>query len=178
MEPAWKTIIWKQFSASIDMLDNALKNCPDELWSARLWEGDPIKNGLSEFWYVAYHTLFWLDLYLSGTLEGFLPPEPFTLSEIDPAGRLPDRIYSREELRAYLEHCREKARATLETLTDENATRLCAFPWLQLSFAELLLDNMRHVQEHGAQLNMLIGQQTGRESRWVAKSKNVQSKSD
>ena len=33
----------------------------------------------AEFWYVVYHALFWLDLYLSGAVEGFAPPAPFTL---------------------------------------------------------------------------------------------------
>jgi len=30
------------------------------------------------------------------------------------------------------------------------------FPWGELCFAELLIDNMRHVQEHGAQLRMFL----------------------
>ena len=32
---------------------------------------------------------------------------------------------------------------------------------LGIPFAELLLSNMRNVQEHGAQLNMFLSQQTG-----------------
>ena len=27
----------------------------------------------AEFWYVIYHALFWLDLYLEGSAEGFAP---------------------------------------------------------------------------------------------------------
>jgi len=42
-----------------------------------------------EVWYLAFHTLFWLDLYLSGPAEGFAPPAPFTRVELDPAGILP-----------------------------------------------------------------------------------------
>jgi hypothetical protein len=29
-----------------------------------------------EFWYAVYHTLFYLDLNLSGSTEGFASPEP------------------------------------------------------------------------------------------------------
>jgi len=54
MNIAWKNIIWRQFGASIDMLENALLACPDELWGDR--------SQRPEFWYVVYHTLFFLDL--------------------------------------------------------------------------------------------------------------------
>jgi uncharacterized damage-inducible protein DinB len=36
-----------------------------------------------------------------------------------------------------------------------------------LTVAELLLYTMRHVQEHAAQLNMLLGQKTGSTPGWV-----------
>jgi hypothetical protein len=171
MDPAWKAILWRQFGAAIDMLENALRSCPDGLWSRSLWNDPTIRPEFSHFWYVAYHALFWLDLYLTGSTEGFTPPAPFTLDELDPAGLLPERIYTRDELLAYLAHGRRKGQAVVEGLTDERARQLCRFPWGEVSFAELILDNMRHVQEHAAQLNMFLGQETGLDSRWVAKPK-------
>jgi hypothetical protein len=125
--------------------------------------------GLADFWYLAFHTLFWLDLYLSGAVEGFAPPAPFNLDELDPAGLLPERVYSRAELLDYLEHCRRKSRAILNDLTNEQAQRMCKFPWGEVPFAELLLDNMRHVQEHGAQFRMFLGQKQGMNARWLGK---------
>jgi hypothetical protein len=35
MDTLWRTILWQQFGAAIDMLENALVACPDELWSDR-----------------------------------------------------------------------------------------------------------------------------------------------
>jgi hypothetical protein len=35
MNIPWKMILWQQFGAAIDDLDNALRACPDELWRAR-----------------------------------------------------------------------------------------------------------------------------------------------
>lgn len=173
MDALWRTIIWRQFGAALDMLENAMSTCPDELWSVRLWKSNPLDPaGLSEFWYVSYHTLFWLDLYLSGSVEGFTPPAPFTLDEIDPAGLLPERQYSKDELQSYLEHCREKCRETIERLTDEKVRQRCKFSWGEVSFAELLLDNMRHVQEHAAQLNLILGQKVGLSNRWVAQARS------
>ncbi len=164
-------MLYRQYAAAMDMLDAALRDCPDELWEARLW-GDPadawIAAGGSSFWYVGYHTLFWLDLYLGGTAEGFAPPPPFDLAELDPQGRV-TRVYTRAELLAYLDHCRAKCRERVLGMSGEEAVRVCRFPWGELAFAELQLDNLRHVQEHGAQLRMLLGQQAGRSARWAAR---------
>lgn len=170
MDATWKTVLWRQFGAAIDMLDNAVRACPDELWRVPLWDDRHETAGSSEYWYIVYHTLFWLDLYLSGSVEGFRPPAPFTLDELDPAGLLPDRMYTKDELRAYLEHGRAKCRAVIEGLTDETAWRLCRFGWGEVSFVELLLDNMRHVQEHAAQLNLILGQKARFDPRWIAQA--------
>ena len=85
MDANWKTSLWQQFGAAIDMLENAVRACPDELWRVRLWDDAELPES-AEFWYIVYHTLFWLDLYLSGAVEGFAPPAPFNLDELDPAG--------------------------------------------------------------------------------------------
>ncbi len=171
MDSAWRTSIWRQFGAAIDMLDNALRACPDELWHQQLWDDPSERPDLSPFWYIAYHTLFFLDLYLSGSVEGFAPPVPFTLDELDPAGVLPERPYTKEELVAYLDHGRKKCQATIQALTDEKAQQLCKFSWLEINFVELLLYNMRHVQEHAAQLNLFLGQKKNSASHWVKKAK-------
>jgi hypothetical protein len=164
MDISGRTIIWQQFGAAIDMLEDAMLACPDELWGDRSQQ--------PEFWYVVYHTLFWLDLYLSGSIEGFTPPAPFTLDELDPAGLLPERPYTKNELQSYLVLSRQKCRAALETLTDEQADQRCTFSWGEVSFTELLLYNMRHVQEHAAQLNLILGQKFGSAPGWVARVKS------
>jgi hypothetical protein len=101
MDEFCKEAIWNQFKATLDMFGNALQACPDELWTAHLWNVQGGPAGFAGFWYIAYHTLFWLDLYLYGGVEGFIPPEPYTLGELDPRGVLPERVYSRGELLAY-----------------------------------------------------------------------------
>jgi hypothetical protein len=164
MDTTWKAIIWPQFGAAIDMLENALLACPDELWHDRSQQ--------PEFWYAVYHTLFWLDLYLSGSVEDFAPPAPFTLEELDPTGLLPERPYTKAELQTYLAQGRQKCRATIEALTDEKAGQRCGFSWGEISFAELLLYNMRHVQDHASQLNLILGQKIGSAPNWVTKAKS------
>ena len=165
-------MLWRQFGAAIDTLGDALRNCPDDLWAARLWEDDPdqwVMPGFGTFWYLGYHTLFWLDLYLTGAEEGFAPPAPFDLVEME-AGEVLPRLYTRDELLGYLAECRRRCEATIAALTPDAAQRLCRFPWGELPFAELQLYSLRHVQEHAAQLNLFLGQQAGASVGWRAQA--------
>lgn len=66
MDRPWKDAIWGQFGAAIDTLGKAIDACPQEIWFDR--------TRVPQFWYLASHTLFWLDLYLSEDREGFRPP--------------------------------------------------------------------------------------------------------
>jgi uncharacterized damage-inducible protein DinB len=153
-------MLWRQFAVTIDSFGDALRNCPDELWEKRLWADEPdqwVAAGFSAYWYLCYHTLFWLDLYLTGAEEGFMPPEPFDLVEMEANEVLP-RTYTREELLGYLQTCRQRCQETVTTLSTEQAYQVCQFPWGELPFAELMLYTMRHVQEHAAQLHLFLGQ--------------------
>jgi hypothetical protein len=167
-----KQMLWRQFGAAIDMFGEVLRDCPDEIWEKRLWEDKPdqwVAAGFGAFWYLCYHTLFWLDLYLSGAEEGFAPPAPFDLVEME-AGEVLPRTYTRAELLGYLETCRQKCQEIIGAMSTEQAYRLCRFPWGELPFAELQLYNLRHVMEHGAQLRMFLGQQAGKSTTWVARA--------
>ena len=154
-----KEMLWRQFSTTLESFENALRDCPDELWETQLWEDEPdqwVAKGFSQFWYLCYQSLFWLDLYLTGAEEGFTPPAPFDLVEMQDNESLP-RVYTREELINYLDDCRNNYHQTIADLTPEQANRTCSFAWGDLRYAELFLYVMRHVQEHAAQLHMFLG---------------------
>lgn len=151
-----KTILSHQFGASIDMLENALMFCPDELWNTK-----------SKFWYIAYHTLFYLDYYLSDSPLTFLPPAPFTLSELD-ADALPDRVYSKDELLAYLKFGRQKCRDVIDALTPQSAGKRFINENKNYNVIEILLYNIRHVQHHTGQLNLLLRQEMNDAPGWVS----------
>ena len=55
----WRAALEGQILAAIDMLENAMRACPPKLWA------DPATPIERRFWYLAYHTLFWLDRYFS-----------------------------------------------------------------------------------------------------------------
>jgi hypothetical protein len=162
MNKIWKEIIWGQYGAAIDMLENAIKACPENVW------GDKIS--FYEFWYYAFHTIFFLDCYSSDSDKEFTPPPPFNRDELDPAGILPERIYTKEELLTYLDYARKKCKNVIENLTEEKAFNRCGIEWLDLNFAELILYNMRHVQHHAAQLNLILRQKTDSAPKWVRKT--------
>ena len=165
MATTWGVALWRQFGAAIDTLDNALAACPDLLWTQRIWPNlpaPPFPPQFAEFWYVSYHALVWLDQYLSGVPEEeFAPPAPFAQGVLDTVAATPTAPYTKEELRGYLAATRRKCHAMLASLTDEQARLLVEYPWTggqPISYFELQLYNLRHVQEHAAQLNLFLGQ--------------------
>lgn len=172
MNETWREILWLQYGAAIDTLENAINNCPDEIWS------DPTRpSDYGDYWYAVYHTLYFIDLYLSGSGDGFAPPEPFLLDESLPNEVLP-APYSKELLLGYLDHCRTKCHTTLRSLTDEKVEERCTFPWGSIRYGELLLYTMRHVQHHAAQLNLILRQKADIGSRWVFHAKKSYSEAE
>ena len=156
----WRSAIRRQFEAAIDMLANAIEASPDSVWRS----GEAPRA----FWYLAFHVTFFLDLYLSGEGEsGFHPPAPFGLSEIEDV--LPERVYGKDEVLGYVEYCRKRLDAVMTDMTEAWVTNACPFPYRDMSNGELLLYNMRHVQHHAAQLNILLRQTTDSAPLWVSK---------
>ena len=103
---------------------------------------------------------------------GICTPCSLCPGELDSEEALPEQPYTKEELRAYLASTRQKCH-TPSRLTDEQAHRPVEYPWSEgqpISFLELQLYNMRHVQEHAAQLSLFLGQHAipAEELDWVA----------
>ena len=157
----WRSAIRQQFHAAIDMLGNAIEACPDSVWSGQRQR---------PFWYLAFHVLFFLNLYLSSEGESrFHPPPPFGLTELADGCVPPERAYRKDELLGYLEHCRKKLDAVMAGMTEAWVASPCPFDYRAMSNGELLLYNMRHVQHHAAQLNMRLRQETDSAPKWVSK---------
>lgn len=147
------------------MLDDAICLCPDSLWTTIVWEdADDARYG--QFWFVAYHTVFWLDLYLTASaIKDFTPPPPFI------RGALPGQPYTKEQVRNYLLQCRQKCQSVIEDMTDAQANQICTYAWMSPTFLELQLYSMRHVQEHAAQLNLVLGLNGVTGLDWVSQAR-------
>lgn len=160
-----KESLWKQFGAALDMLKYTINACPDSLWETTIYEdSDDIRYG--QFWYVSYHSLVWLDLFLTGSMEGFTPPTPFI------RGKLPDTPYTKAQVMTYLQDCRQKAQTIMQSLTTEHAQQVCKFPWMEPTFFELQMYSMRHLQEHTAQLSLVLGKNAVTELDWIPQAES------
>lgn len=165
MDKTIKEILWNQFGASIDMLINAISNCPDDYF---------INN--RRFYYVSFHSTIFLDYYLTIPPEDFSPLLSFTQKEPEERPKeaiddlIPDKMYSKQEIVEYLKKSREKCKQIIDGLTDDKLTERFKegdepndmdYPIL-----EILLYNLRHIQHHVAQLNMLLRQDIDKHMEW------------
>jgi uncharacterized damage-inducible protein DinB len=85
---------------------------------------------------------------------------------------LPEQPYSKDVLLGYLDHCRRKCRHAIDSMTDEKARQPDRIrPEQNLTVAERHLYNMRHVQHHAAQLNLVLRQKANTAPGWVTTSR-------
>lgn len=167
--------LWRNFAGAMDMLGDSIRLCPDELWTRE-----------KKFFYLSYHTVIFLDYYLSVPVRDFAPDLPYSLVDPEhmPEGAIddviPDRHYRREEVLAYLAKIKQKARTLIlntpgdlvgKVWIDESDIRLhlgCPRLVSKYSILEILFYNLRHVQHHVGQLNIILRQQIDRAPEWVS----------
>ncbi|MBX2815472.1 MAG: DinB family protein [Saprospiraceae bacterium] len=140
-----KESLLSQHLASLQMLEDAVRACPEEVWS----DDKPV----NPYWRIAYHALFFYRLYLhqelgdhkhwSGHRSGAhnMPRDPDS-REVAP--------YTKEDILAFVDHCREFTMAQLTVLDIEAEDS--GFPWYSVSKFEHLMVNVRHLQHHIGQL--------------------------
>jgi uncharacterized damage-inducible protein DinB len=159
----WNLVVWAQMDAAIATLRNAIEACTDETWRAAC--------GTGEIWRAAFHATFFLDLYSGDLGNEYAPPAPFDRSELQENG-VPERVYAQGEVLAFLEHARANARARIAAFTDADAERPATIDWLArrgITNAEAVLYNLRHVQHHAAQINLVLRQAADHGAAWVSR---------
>ena len=147
-----RTILAGQFEASLAMLDQCVRRCPEAHWDGKV--------ARYPFWEIAYHTLHFADLYLSPGEEAFQPRDfpPAGLAALDDIfeQEFPSLHLDKPELLAYAAVCRRKATETLAAETVESLQRASGFSWLPFTRGELHIYNIRHIQHHGGQLSAYL----------------------
>lgn len=159
-----------QLGACLAMIDQCLAACPDDLWDA----APPRVVGSYPFWMVAYHTLCFVDCYLSPGSAAFaprtrgenaMPPlHPRGLAELE--DEFPSRRFERAELRRYVAICAEKVRGTLASETRASLAGASGFSWLAMPRLEAHLYNLRHASHQAGQLTAFL-RRFGVETAWV-----------
>src|SRR5262249_34894153 len=108
-----KMILTGQFEASLCMLNDCVRKCPQEHWEGR------IAN--DSFRQVAYHTLFFVDLYLSPNEAEFILRDVHHRGGDERASTAASAGLTKEDTLAYLAICHQKV---LETLAGETPDSL------------------------------------------------------
>jgi hypothetical protein len=157
-----KTILTAQFEAALCMLKDCVRKCPQEHW-----EGKIANDSLRQ---VAYHTLFYVDLYLSPNERAFELRDFHRRGGDERLDTGPSTGLSKDETLSYLMICRQKALATLAAETLESLQGASGFGWLSFSRGELHLHNLRHVQHHTGQLSAFLRRIVEDGERWWVKT--------
>jgi hypothetical protein len=159
-----KHMFVSQYEASLAMLNQCIAACPEDCWE------DTIAQGT--FRWVTYHTLFFVDLYLTAN-EG-----AFELRDLHERGgdeRGPEACVglSKEEALAYVAICRQKALDSINAETEESLAGTSGYSWYSCTRGELHVINIRHVQHHTGQLSAYLRRnvaecQDHRALRWIS----------
>jgi hypothetical protein len=142
-----KQILIAQFEAALAMLHQCITACPEEHWD------DRITNGT--FRWVAYHTLFFVDLYLSPNQDSFVERD-LNLLGGDERQPVESVGLSKADTLAYLLICRQKMLETIAADSEESLRAPSGFEWYKITRGELHVVNIRHVQHHTGQLSAFL----------------------
>jgi DinB superfamily len=149
-----KQAVKSQYLAALAMLKQAIERCPDALWN--------VADEKNKFWQVAYHTLFYVHLYLQKTIADFKPWAKHRegTERLEKAGV----AYTRDEILEYLTFCQAQVVEQTAALELEAPS---GFEWLQFNKLELQFYNIRHVQQHVGELYERLGAKAAIDLDWV-----------
>jgi hypothetical protein len=157
-------VIRSQYKASLEMLNQAILKCPESIWD------DPVDK--TKFWRIAYHTLFYVHLYLQGSEQEFVPWEKHCkdyqyLGTISWDSNRQPKIgepFTKGDLLDYLDLCLQQVdEKTQKLILDAES----GFAWLPFNKLELQIYNIRHIQQHTGELMERLGSRAAIDLDWI-----------
>jgi hypothetical protein len=143
-----RTILTGQYEASLAMLRECIRTCRPEHWEGLIAK--------ATFRRIAYHALFFTDLYLSPREDAFELRDLHRRGGwTDPDGEAPRIGLSKEESLEYADACRTKVLEAMASETTASLEGPGGF-WQAISRGELHLYNIRHIQHHAGQLSAYL----------------------
>jgi hypothetical protein len=139
-------ILIGQYEASLAMLNACIHECPEEHWEGKIAQGT--------FRWVAYHALFFADLYLSPNEHAFVLRDLHQGG--DERGPVAAPGLSKDDTLAYVPLCRQKIYESLAIETEESLAGPSGFSWYKITRGEMHLVNIRHIQHHTGQLSAYL----------------------
>ena len=181
MTSIWVESVGRSLEHALDMLGAAVRDCTDALWETSMWQvpapdldvelrgpdgktvTDPavrcsLVQRWSTPWGVAWHALECFDYDLNGEFGPWSPPPPFAghphwrdLTSLAVA-------WSRPEMLAYVDYCRQQVRNTRASLTDEKAARPLppAHRYGGQPHAWIITSLVGHTTEHASQIRQFL----------------------
>ncbi len=159
MEYVKKTLfldICKQnYLALLKMVQQAIKLCPDDLWSR--------ETNQPQFWQEVYHTLFYLDFYLSSKPKAHQSKFDFK----ENLAEKPSIILSKDDISTYLKDVETKTNEVFNSLTTSEIEGKNSFWWTGPTLGHRLIYNLRHSQHHMGKINEILKSNGIEASKWV-----------
>lgn len=169
-----KDALRSQYHAALAMLRQAIERCPDDLWAGG--------GHVNPFWRLAYHTLYFVHLYLQPRADTFrpwirhqtgihdlddipAPPEIQALTELPHRPPQTGEPYTKGEILEYWDTCSRMIDDGVDAL--DLSSSESGFSWYPISKFEHQLVAIRHAQHHAAQLADRIRAATGTGIDWV-----------
>jgi hypothetical protein len=154
-----RTALKSQYHAGLAMLKQAIEKCPDDLWVSRDYK--------NPFWRIAYHTLYFVHLYIQPSVYAFrpwehhqtgiqdlddipAPPEILELTELPHRPPQTGKPYTKKEVLEYWSFCERMVDDAVDAL--DLTSPESGFSWYKISKAEHQIVAIRHIQHHAAQL--------------------------
>ena len=168
MTADWVEWVNLELGAALEMFSNAIKNANDDIWDNT--------DDERRFWNIAYHTVFFFDLYLSDFDTAIDNVEeqyhvPAYLEDWKDAYNF-DTIHEpampKEILQRFLEETRGILRSRFADGTVRDQIEERATSWLKMSKGTVLLYNMRHIMQHIGHLNDILRKHERPASSWLA----------
>ena len=185
MTSVWAESLIYGFEQALDLLAASVQDCTDELWETNMWlvpvvppehefldsDWKPITDLAQRSvlqarwvgrratpWSITWHTLEVLDYDLNGEFGPWSPPPPFTghahwrdLPSLPTAWSRPDMI-------AYVDYCRERVCTTLAGISEEQAATPLppVHRYSGQPYARLVTECLVHTTEHASQIRQFI----------------------
>lgn len=156
-----------QYAAGFAMLKNAVSACDKELWDS--------ERDKNRFWRIAYHALFYTDLYLSIDEKHFAPwthhhDDYQILGDNTPwpphhAVKI-GTPYTPNDVLAY---CARLQNTLAERINALDFKAPSGFFWLPFNKLELQIYNIRHLQHHAGQLIDRLRERQGAGIEWIGR---------
>ena len=162
MEDSLFIDICKQnYLALIKMVYQAIKLCPDELWSK--------ETDKPQFWQEVYHTLYYLDFYLSENIKAHQPKFDFK----ENLAKKPTIVLSKKDVSTYLEEVKNKCQNFFNKLTAKEIEGKNSFGWTGSTVGHRIIYNLRHSQHHMGKINEILKRNGIEASKWVIDPEKV-----